>query len=286
MTGLFLYTNMNLKQELPKELKPLAELMDSMSSGHGYNDIFTDWIDYMIACFRWDGDADLAERLKRKYGKQYPIFDKLIREYVNVMEEQTKRKEWYDGLGIIYETIASRWKSSAMGQFFTPPTIVDFMVMINVSGQEIGTGKTVSDPTCGSGRLLIAHHVHFPGNYQYGQDLDPICAKMSALNMMWHGCVGEVSCMNTLTMEWRFGYYINPYLRKFGAPQIVYIREYKDSNFYADASVFEQKKEKKESKQLTVVDVGELKKEPVKKEVIKKIIVKVEPAQTAQLSMF
>ena len=276
---------MSLKQEVSKELKPLAELMDSMS-GYGYNDIFTDWIDYMIACFRFDGDAELAEQLKRKYEKQYPIFDEMLREYINVCNSEIGRKEWYDGLGIIYETIASRWKSSRMGQFFTPPSIVDLMVMINPSGEEIGTGKTVNDPTCGSGRLLIAHHAHCPGNFQYGQDLDPICAKMTAINMMIHGCRGEVACMNTLTMEWRFGFYINPYLHKFGSPQIVKVKEYQDSIFYAGGSVFEQKKEKKESKQLTVVDVGELKKEPVKKEVIKQVIVRVEPAKIAQLSLF
>ena len=282
--GLFLYIIMSLKQEVSKELKPLAELMDSVSA-HGYNDIFTDWIDYMIACFRFDGDAELAEQLKRKYGKHYPVFDEMLREYMNVCNSEIGRKEWYDGLGIIYETIASRWKSSAMGQFFTPPSIVDLMVMINPSGQEIGTGKTVSDPTCGSGRLLISHHAHAPGNYQYGQDLDPICAKMTAINMMIHGCRGEVACMNTLTMEWYFGFYINPYLHKFGSPQIVKVREYQDSNFYAGERIFEQNK-KKESKQLTVVDVGELKKEVVKKEVIKQVIVRVEPAKIAQLSLF
>jgi type I restriction enzyme M protein len=260
---------MSLKQDVSKELKPLAELMDLTAGRFGYNDIFTDWIDYMIACFRFDGDAELAERLKRKYEGQYPIFDKMLRTYLDIQKVQVNSfSEWYDGLGIIYETIASRWKSSAMGQFFTPPSIVDFMVMVNTSMAEIGTGKTVSDPTCGSGRLLIAHHAHCPGNFQYGQDLDPICAKMTAINMMLHGCVGEVACMNTLTMEWRFGYYINPYLNKFGSPQIVKVREYKDSIFYAGGSIYEVGKKalgKVEKVELNVdIDVPLLKKEPVK----------------------
>jgi type I restriction enzyme M protein len=229
---------MSLKQDISKELMPIAELLDKTAGRFGYNEIYGDWIDYMVACFEWDGDIVLANHLKSKYGKDYQIFNDLLVEYMNICKHQIERKEWYDGLGIIYETISSRWKSSAMGQFFTPPPIVDLMVAFN-GREEIGTGKTVSDPTCGSGRLLIAHHAKYPGNYHYGQDLDPICAKMSAINMMIHGCVGEVSCMNTLTMEWRFGYFINPYLGRIKTPQIVKIKNYEDSHFYVGGSIYE-----------------------------------------------
>jgi type I restriction enzyme M protein len=229
---------MNLRQELPKELKDFGMLMDLASIRHGYNEVFSDWIDYMIACFRFDGDAELGQILASKYESEYPVFDKMFRTYLDCYNAQVySYNGWYDGLGIIYETIASRWKASNLGQFFTPPGIVDLMVMINISGEE--RGKTINDPTCGSGRMLIASHAKFPGNFQYGQDLDPICAKMSAINMMLHGCVGEVACMNTLTMEWYFGYYINPYLSRFKMPQIVKVRVYEDSIFYTGGSIFE-----------------------------------------------
>ena len=282
--GLFLYKIMSLKEEVPRELQQFAELIDKASGRYGYNEIFEDWVDYMIACFSFEGDPKLVEHLKKKYGDVYAVFDNLLREYINVCNRELGRKEWYDGLGIIYETISSRWKSSRMGQFFTPPSLVDVMVGISEIDENV-SGKTVCDPACGSGRFLIAHHAHNPKNYQYGQDLDRICAKMTAVNMMIHGCRGEVACMNTITMEWYFGFYINPYIKMFGKPQIVPVKKYEDSIFYAGGSIFEQNK-KKESKQLTVVDVGELKKEPVKKEVIKQVIVKVEPAQIAQLSLF
>lgn len=272
--GLFCCFKMSLKQEISKELHSLAELMDKTAGPYGYNEIFADWIDYMVACFSTDGDPKLAKHLQEKYTDCYAVFDRMLKEYLYIMEAQTKRHEWYDGLGIIYEAIASRWKSSKMGQFFTPPSIVDLMVAINTTGQEIGKGKTVNDPTCGSGRLLIAHHAAYPGNRQYGQDLDPICAKMTAVNMLLHGCVGEVSCMNTITMEWYFGFYVNPYLSAIRRPQLVRVRQYQDSNFWTGGSIYD-------------INKVETYEDKAKKQTEKRVIqLKKAPVEVAQLSLF
>jgi hypothetical protein len=89
------------------------------------------------------------------------------------------------------------------------------------------------DPCCGSGRMLIASHAKAPGNFQFGADIDPICAKMSAINMLVHGCVGEISCMDSIAYEWRFGYKINTYLNSIGHPTLIKIEKFEDSYFYA-----------------------------------------------------
>jgi type I restriction enzyme M protein len=224
---------MTLKQEVPIELKEFAGIMDSAQGRFSYNDWFTDFVDYMTACFLTTGDPALANRLKDKYGNQYHIFDKLLMAYLEMMKkENLVEGYWYDGFGIIYETITSRWKSSKMGQFFTPPSIVDLMTMFTEDDGEKQKGKTINDPTCGSGRMLIAHHVRNLGNYYYGQDLDPICTKMTALNMLLHGCIGEVACMDTLQMKWYFGYKINPYLMIAGIPCIKSVESWEQSAFY------------------------------------------------------
>lgn len=237
-----------LAQELPKELKEFGQTFDSIVGRFGYTDIFYDFIDYQIACFLIRGDKEVGERLEKKYEKSYPIIRELFMKFLLSHQKALSFNSWYDALGIVYETITSKWKSSAMGQFFTPPSIVDLMTKITLGNIKNGEGKLISDPACGSGRFLIASHSEAPGNYQCGQDLDPVCAKMSAINMLLHGCVGEVSCMNTITMEWYFGYEINPHLTFYGFPSLRRIEKFEDSIFYVDYEKFKAQKDKPAAK--------------------------------------
>lgn len=53
----------------------------------------------------------------------------------------------------------------------------------------------MGDPTCGSGRLLLAYHARNPGNYLIGEDINRTCCLMTVCNMLIHGCVGKSSAM-------------------------------------------------------------------------------------------
>lgn len=225
---------MNLAQEVPKELKQFATVMDKLAYRNvSYSDVFSDMLDYMIACFLTTGDKERAEQLQKKYEQDYGLFDELLKEYLFCLNHVLSgNRNWYDGLGILYETISSRWKSSALGQFFTPTSLVDVMTLITLGEDEQGFGKRVLDNCCGSGRMLISAHAHAPGNYQFGCDIDPICTKMSAINMMLHGCVGEACCMDSLAYTWKFGYKINTHLNRVGVPTIERIENFEDSYFY------------------------------------------------------
>ncbi len=72
--------------------------------------------------------------------------------------------------------------------------------------------------------MLLAFHALAPGNYHFAADLDPICARMTAVNMAMHGCEGEAVCMDSLKWQWRFGYRINRLLPLAGSPSIEVIQ--------------------------------------------------------------
>ncbi len=215
--------------EIPAELRGFNTLFETLTYRYTHDaQAFDDFLSYSVACFLTTGDADLVDRLKKTYGKDYGTFDALFREWIAIQDRMIMGDgtSWYDALGNFYEAIASRSKSSRLGQFFTPETVCDMMVLINGLGPEQkGRGLTVADPCSGSGRMLVATHVRSPGNRQYGADLDPMCCKMTALNMLVHGCVGEAVCMNSLTMEWRFGYGVNYHLARMGVPTIMMIEQ-------------------------------------------------------------
>jgi type I restriction enzyme M protein len=104
--------------------------------------------------------------------------------------------QWCDALGDVYMELSSVYKSQAMGQYFTPSNVCDMMALI--TGCQ-GTCNRILDPTCGSGRMLLAHHAKFPGNFYFGEDLDFLCTKMALLNFCVNGVQGEVVHHNALT---------------------------------------------------------------------------------------
>lgn len=80
------------------------------------------------------------------------------------------------------------------------------MPSITVSEKTAGTedqsGRPlrIIDPTCGSGRMLLASsRVNGPGHEYYGIDVDRTCVKMTALNLFLNGVWNsEVLCANAL----------------------------------------------------------------------------------------
>lgn len=61
--------------------------------------------------------------------------------------------------------------------------------------------KTVCDPSCGSGRILLSIAKEHP-NWEFtGQDVDHRCAKMTAINLGLHGLNGWAVWQNSLTLE-------------------------------------------------------------------------------------
>ncbi|MCB6585463.1 N-6 DNA methylase, partial [Streptococcus gordonii] len=72
------------------------------------------------------------------------------------MQRELQSGGWFDAFGDLFMAISSKSGRQVNGQFFTPPDICDLMVLCTDSG-ETAAGKRICDPTCGSGRLLLAY---------------------------------------------------------------------------------------------------------------------------------
>jgi hypothetical protein len=122
-----------------------------------------------------------------------------------------------DILGPLYEELASRGGKQLLGQFFTPWPVASMMAeMSNPMSIEVPQDRllTACDPACGSGVMMLATAsviLRRAGAEAlrrwsfYGCDLDPICARMMAVqfaaNCALHKIVvGEVIvfCGNSL----------------------------------------------------------------------------------------
>lgn len=211
-----------------KQISALAE-----TKGRSNLSVFEDFLDYTI------GSVCINNQPDPSWGKRYTASDNekffaIMRTLFVVVAERLEKAEWYDPFGDVYMALVP--KGGARGQFFTPPSVCDLMATIQCrdepQGRYLGVWGTramVSDPTAGSGRNLLAAHALFLRNgwrepYLVAEDVDFLCCKMAALNMMLHGCFGEVVCHNTLTepKEVRHGFIINEAMHPFpsGVPSI------------------------------------------------------------------
>ena len=205
------------KNKVLHQDKPLYNILQDIGRHHFINEVFDDFLDYCIACLLVDGCQKTAERLKSKYKEKYNRFIEAYKQLVSEYQKIDWGHTFVDPLGSLYETITSSYKSSAMGQFFTPEPVCTFMAHIlgpidkeKWSQEE---GKTINDPACGSGRTVLAYHVISPFNYLFCEDLDPMCTKMATINMAWHFARGQtVNCNSLMIDDFRFGYAINPYM--------------------------------------------------------------------------
>ena len=146
------------RYDTPVEVRPLERLILGFSSECGRNPmtVFEDFLTYVIHGF----SPGVPPLKSWKYkGKQNAAFMRMSCEWLTLMKSTLDGgKKWYDALGELYMSFSSTSGRSAQGQFFTPPPVCDLMVACTANNGN-QQGSRVSDPTCGSGRLLLAYHV-------------------------------------------------------------------------------------------------------------------------------
>lgn len=208
------------KYDTPDAIRPLEKLVMDFSRTNGYApmDVFRDFLTFIIHGFS-PGAPPLHNWKYKK--QQNAIFMKMVSEWARLMQSQIREDtDWYDPFEDLYMALASRGTQQAQGQFFTPVHICDLMVACTDMGEK-KTGQRMGDPTCGSGRLLLAYHVRNSGNYLVGEDINRTCCLMTVCNMLMHGCVGEVICHDSLNpKDFADGWKVNPMLTLTGIPTI------------------------------------------------------------------
>lgn len=168
----------------------------------GKND-FSDCFDVFLDSFLLVLCANPNERQIDVFGKIQK--DESLNEiFTDAMECYGELAERYkDPLGDMFMEHISHGRN---GQFFTPECMADLMAQITSVHEDKKDGrKTINDPTCGSGRLLLAQLKECRKNniepYLVGQDLSMTACKMALLNLLIQSAQGMIMCGNTLTYD-------------------------------------------------------------------------------------
>lgn len=191
-----------------KSMKQLTSMIQSFACKNGKDtkQVLGDLLSYIIGSFNPEPEPEPYWRYTKEQNVE---FHRMMVDYFRVMKEQTVHNEWYDAWGDLFMELTP--KGGARGQFFTPADLCDLMAesIVDTSREPdkvcgaFGRRVLIGDPAAGSSRNLLAAHARFVHDnkrkpYLVAEDLDLMCCKMSAVNMMVHGCFGEVICHNTL----------------------------------------------------------------------------------------
>lgn len=175
----------------------------------------------------------VAKHTAGKKGKRgCDTIARMFGELVGAMEEDT-HEQMKDIIGDLFQGCVSYGEA---GQYLTPPCIAQLMASLTLDdhreqidpelspdheGEAVAAEapqtespaisdpplrRTVSDPCCGSGRMLLAaaqnnRHWEF-----VGQDVDLRCVRMTALNLAFRNLYGYVIWGNTLALEQKLVY--------------------------------------------------------------------------------
>ena len=132
-------------------------------------------------------DLDLtSSKLGRTESAKNALIVKVL-EHLNVIDFQLENID-ADVLGDAYEYLIGQFASGAgkkAGEFYTPQQVSKILAKVVTSGKT--KLKSVYDPTCGSGSLLlrVAKEVKEVSNF-YGQELNRTTYNLARMNMILH----------------------------------------------------------------------------------------------------
>lgn len=229
----------------PKKSQTLHDLTKQVYSdmqvfagryGENVSKVYTSLIDYMIGFFDFTGRKNDGWSYNEEQNKH---FMEMTKDVVVAVEKGIEKNGWYDIFGDIFMTYMA--EKGRLGQCFTPEGVSNLCAQILYGKSDkydpvmpcrfFGRRHIVSDPTCGSGRLVLAGALESYKQFQeypyvICEDIDSTCVKQTAINLCLHGWYGEVVCHNTLKEPdgLRFGFIVNEGIHPFrdGIPTVRY----------------------------------------------------------------
>ena len=173
---------------------------------------FEDWLALAVNAFMRDDPAYMA--IMGRYGpreapmphlpggKDHPAdhFARALGVWMRAMQAEPA-----DYLGRVYEEAAVA--NQYAGQFFTPESVVEVMAAMTMP-DALPDDAVVSDPACGSGRMLVAGIRRNRLATFVGVDTDLTCVHMTALNCLVRNANTWIIHGNSLSLKAWGGYHV------------------------------------------------------------------------------
>lgn len=160
-----------------EDLKNILNTIEQRSMGTDSEEDFKDLFQ----------DVDLtSSKLGSSENKKNEVIVDVLAELSKIDFKLENKKS--DLLGDAYEYLIGSFAAGAGkkgGEFYTPAQVSDLMARIVTIGKS--KVRSVYDPTCGSGSLLLRLGDYTQVSQYYGQELNPTTYNLARMNMILHG---------------------------------------------------------------------------------------------------
>ena len=186
--------------ESKKTKKDLEAAIEKMHIGGSiqFVECFHNFLDLALSYFC--NNMDERQMALRKRVEENEDFRKAYQEALEAYGDCAE--DYKDPMGDMFMEKISHGQH---GQFFTPESICTLSAEILGVG-DAEDGQTINDPTSGSGRMLLKalQIARSKGREPilYANDLSMTCAKMCLLNFLVNSVDGEVTCGDSLRLDW------------------------------------------------------------------------------------
>lgn len=202
-----------------QRVRSFSSIMQEIGRSHDLSSVFSDFLTLTVCALSLQQkEAEYLEVAGRYSRDEMFLFSEAFGSLVLEMD----KRPLSDKLGDFFMEFISYGHN---GQFFTPEPICRLMARIIEDPNE-WRQKTVSDPACGSGRLLLASAEQNRFRHFYGADVSLQCCQMTLINLCLNGLTGVVSWMDTLSFQiwktWIIEIHSEkfvPYIRLAGEPE-------------------------------------------------------------------
>lgn len=165
-------TNDNLNEDLERILQSIEASTMGTESEEDFDKLFS--------------ELDLnSSRLGRTVSQRNELISKVLL-HLDKIDFQLENSK-IDILGDAYEYLIGQFASGAgkkAGEFYTPQEVSEILARIVTSGKK--ELRTVYDPTCGSGSLLLRVARHTKVDQFFGQELNHTTYNLARMNMILH----------------------------------------------------------------------------------------------------
>lgn len=195
--SMLLFTKMYEERQALKENRKNRFIIDEHTDAHYIkNDLFKRAVEANTDIF--EGDEKIS------------LNNETVKEITKLLQNYTLLQTEVDIKGRAFEIFLGKTFTGKLGQFFTPRTIVDFMVGF-VNPTRLANDKnlySIIDPSCGSGGFLIRVFTHVEKHIKeterdenkkqnqldalskqqiFGVDINPRLVRIAKMNMVLHG---------------------------------------------------------------------------------------------------
>jgi len=195
--SMLIFTKMYEERSALKENRKSRFVIDEYTDAHYIkNDLFKRAVEANPDIF--EGDEKIS------------LNNDTVKEITKLLQDYTLLQTEVDVKGRAFEIFLGKTFTGKLGQFFTPRTIVDFMVGF-VNPTRLANDKnlySVMDPSCGSGGFLIRVFTHIEKHIKetekdenkkqtqlealskqqiFGVDINPRLVRIAKMNMVLHG---------------------------------------------------------------------------------------------------